>query len=145
MYLLWMDFMPGPKHHPKTWASSTNDWFSTINLFCWNSTDSAIKSPWSPGTFSLPKAAWKGKPRCNLYLSCAHQLGSCAIHLLMVTFRLSVVQRGERWHHCIREPSLGFTTCDTKQPGKCLLFLPTWAVLDRKSPSAASVALSSTV
>lgn len=65
------------------------------------------ESPWSPGTFSLPKGAQKGKPRCNPDLSCAHQLSSCAIHLLMVTFRLSVAQRGEQWHHCIRQLSSG--------------------------------------
>lgn len=65
------------------------------------------KNPWSPGTSSLPKAARKGKPRCNSDLPCAHQLSSCAIHLLMVTFRLPVAQRGEWWHHCLRQPSSG--------------------------------------
>lgn len=52
-----------------------------------------------------PPQCQKQHRRENQGLAYAHQLSSCTIYLLIVTFRLSVAQRGEQCHHCIRQPS----------------------------------------
>lgn len=79
------------------------------------------KEPMVPWHLLAAKAAQKGKSRCYSGISCAHQLSSCAIRLLMVTFRLSVAQRGERGHQTLQwaSPCVVFLVTQKSQGSVC--------------------------
>lgn len=89
MYLLWMDCTPGPKHCPRTSVSSTSGFLPSVSSVGLKGLCTQTQGLLSPQHV----LSAQGKPRCNSdHHPCACKLKSCSPQLIMVIFRLSVVQ-----------------------------------------------------